>query len=175
MLKSYMNKLFFIFLLLPLALLVADEELFAILKNAGSNGTQKFSIGKNELECKAYGVVTLEALYQKSSADSSCRKKVEQFYKSNPNAKFFSSNMLKIMQMYHLELKKKGCVLYANGQQTLSELLLSQGLAFMKPAFEDEEFRALFYKAQTQAKLAKNGLWEEEIFHDCMVESYKEE
>jgi hypothetical protein len=170
-----MNKLFFIFLLLYTSTVFANEPLLAILKSISSNGIQKFTLGKNEFECKAYGVVTLETLYQKSPAESNCKKRVDEFYKLNPNAKFRSFYILKRMQMYHLEFKEKGCVLYANGEQTLSELLLADGLAFMKPQFEDEEFQALFDKAQTQARFFKNGLWEENILNDCMVESYKEQ
>lgn len=174
MLKSDMNKLPFIFALLFATILVAKEPTLAILNSVGSNDIQKFNISTNSFECKPYGVVSLDALHRAASVNSSCRKKIEDFYKKNPNSKFFSFNLLKIMQMYHLEFKDKKCVLYANGQTTLSELLLSNGVAFVKKGFEDDEFKALFYKAQKNAKFLKIGLWKEDILKDCMVEAYKE-
>lgn len=175
MLKSYMNKLFFIFPIVFINLLMASEPILAILTSVSSNGTQRFTIGNNSFECKPYGVITLDTLYKAASVDSSCRKRVEAFYIKNPNSKFFSDALLKTMQMYHLEFKDKTCVLYANGQKTLSELLLAEGLAFTKPQFLDDEYKAIFYKAQMNAKLSNSGLWEENILKDCMVESFKEE
>jgi hypothetical protein len=169
-----MNKLFFLFALLLLSVLAAKEPTLAILTSVSSNSIQRFNIGMASFECKLYGVVVIDDLYKNASMDSSCKKKVEEFYKRNPNAKFSSSNVLKIMQMYHLEFKDKGCVLYANGQTTLSEMLLAEGLAFIKRGFQDDEFHTLFYKAQENAKLSKIGLWEENILKDCMVEAYKE-
>lgn len=174
MLKSDMNKLLFIFTVVLGSILVAKEPTLAILTKVSSNGLQKFNIATNSFECKPYGVVSLDTLYRTASADSSCRKRIEKFYNKNPNLKFFSFNLLEIMQMYHLEFKDKECVLYANGQTTLSELLLASGLAFLKNGFEDDEFNALFYKAQKSAKFSKIGLWEENILKDCMVETYKE-
>jgi hypothetical protein len=154
--------------------LPAEEQVLAILKSVDSNALQKFSLGRHNFECKPYGLVTLENLYQASPVDSKCRKEIEQFYTLYPNTKFFTSNMLKLMQMYHLEFKDKECILYAYGQKILSEFLLAEGLAFMKAEFQDEEFQAIFYKAQTNANASKIGVWTENILNNCVVETYKE-
>ncbi|MDD2789516.1 MAG: hypothetical protein PHU40_02500 [Sulfurimonas sp.] len=124
--------------------------------------------------CKPYGLVTLEKLYTTGPIDSLCRKNLEALDREDPNVRYFTLRLLKPMQRYHVEFQDKRCIIYARGEITLSELLLAEGLAFIKPAFDDDVFNAVFLKAQNSAKLAKKGLWQENIVKDCMIESYKE-
>jgi len=166
-----MHKLSSFLVLLSWSVLLAKEPNLAILQSVVSNDTQKFSQGKSHFVCKPYGVVTLEQLYNASTIDSLCRKSVDGFYAQDPNMRYFSLRLLKPMQTYHVEFQNKSCVLYAKGEKTLSELLLAEGLAFIKPAFDDEVFNAVFFKAQMTAKLSKKGLWRENILKECMVES----
>ena len=169
-----MHKLSSFFVLLFWGVLIANEPNLAILQSVISNDTQKFSQKMSHFICKPYGVVTLEKLYNTSAIDSLCRKSVESLYAQDPNIRYFSLRLLKPMQTYHVEFQEKSCVLYANGEKTLSELLLAEGLAFIKPAFGDDVFNAVFSKAQMAAKLSKKGLWRENILKECMVELYKE-
>ncbi len=62
------------------------------------------------------------------------------------------------------------CIVYAKGQTTLSQLLLSRGLGFKERAFKDEEFNALFTDALNSAKINKRGVWKSDIPRNCIAE-----
>lgn len=164
---------FFITILLH-TLLYSKEPTMAILRDITTNSIQKFSIGQYSFYCRPYGVITLEKLYQNSKIDSKCKESINNFYKKYPNLEYFTMKLLKVGQMYHLEFKDKECVMYAKGQKTLSEILLSEGLVVNKPMFKDEEFNFLFERAQTNAKLLKKGIWGEKVLKDCIAELYKD-
>ncbi len=174
-----MPKLIFFFILLSVFLsylssAYAKEPILAILNNIVSNETQKFSIGNYSFFCEPYGILTLEKLYKNASIDSTCRKKVQNFYIKHPDLEYFSSTILDIQQMYHIEFKGKECVLYAKGQKVLSEILLEEGLAVKQPLFDDDEYNYLFMKAQNRAKFNKIGLWEDDNLGVCINILYKE-
>jgi len=151
----------------------AKEPNLVFLQSVISNELQKYSIGKYNFICHPYGVITVDRLYKKSTFNSTCKKSVEQFYKKNPQAKYFSLNKLKVKQMYHVEFIDKQCLVFAQGEKTLSELLLENGLAFREPLFEDKEYIYTFEKAQRNARYQKRGLWSENIIRDCISEIYK--
>ena len=153
--------------------LVAKEPLLAILNTTISNETQIFNIKNFTLECKPYGVITLEKLYISSTKDSACQKSIKNFYIKNPILEQFVSRVLKSQQMYHIELKDSKCIIYAQGEITLSELLLRKGLAIKQPIFKDEEFKDYYAIAQRKAKMDREGLWNENIFKNCINELYK--
>lgn len=153
--------------------LYAKEPTMAILRDITTNAVQKFSIEQYSFYCQPYGVISLDKLYENSKMDSKCKQSIKNFYKKNPNLEYFTMELLKVGQMYHLEFKDKECVIYAKGQRTLSEILLSEGLAVNKPIFKDEEFKFLFERAQTNAKLLEKGIWGEKVLKDCIAELYK--
>jgi len=146
----------------------AKEPFLAILLNVTSNGTQNFNYGNYDFYCEQYGTITIEDIYNKAASKSICRKKIEAFYKKNPDLKYFSSQILYKQQRYHIEFKNQKCVLYVKGQVSLSELLLKEGLAVQKPNFKDEEFEYDFYKSQQKAKNLKKGLWKDKIYENCI-------
>lgn len=156
----------------------AREPILAILTSANSNETQSFNISNFNLTCKPYGILTIERLYaisdEKSDEGLICREKIKSIYIKNPNLQYFAQLLLKRQQRYHIVPKKEGeCVLYAKGQMTLSELLLAEGLALVKPLFNDEEFKDDFNAAQRKARLNKKGLWAEEIYEMCAAKLYE--
>jgi hypothetical protein len=154
--------------------LYAKEPTMAILVDITTNSTQKFKIKKYNFYCTPYGVITLEKLYKNSKMDSKCKESINSFYKKHPDLKYFAIELLNVGQMYHLEFKNNECVIYAKGQRTLSDILLSEGLALNKPKFKDEEFNFLFERAQTNAKLLKKGVWGDKVLNDCISELYKD-
>ncbi len=166
-----MLKLFICFYII--ISLDASELVLARLENTMSNEKQKFGIANYTFDCKVYGVLTLETLYNKSKKNSICQKSVDAFYKKYPIKKYFVDSTLKYKQLYHVEYKQKECVVYAYGQITLSELLLREGLAIKKPMFRDEEFEYYFSATQRKAKMQKKGLWNEGIFKSCVSELYE--
>ena len=153
--------------------LYAEEPLLATLESVISNDVQKFGIGGYTFECTAYGVMTLEGLYNSSKVDSECKKSIDKLYVKNPKLKYYVDSVLKYKQQYHIEIKNQECIVYSNGQVSLSELLLKEGLAFKNLRFKDEEFDFYFSLAQRKAKIEKNGLWSEKIFTNCTEELNK--
>lgn len=152
---------------------IAKEPVLAILGNTYSNEIQKFGIGNYSFECKPYGVITLEKLYNDAKEGSFCKENIEKFYKKYPKLKYYSDSILKSKQQYHIEIKETKCIIYAKGEITLSELLLTKGLAIKSPSLKDEEFENYFTLAQRKAKIEKNGLWGEQIFSSCIEELSK--
>lgn len=175
MLKSHMLRkinIFIVYVVLSLSV-DAKEPVLAILNKTVSNEVQMFGIGKYTFECKPYGLLTLEKLYNSSKSGSMCRDNIDKFYKKNPNLKYYADSLLEDRQQYHVEIRDSNCILYARGQMTLSELLLVKGLAILKPKFKDEEFDGYYTLAQRKAKVDKKGLWDEKIFSSCIEEVYK--
>lgn len=168
-LKSSIFKPLFLFLIIAQTLvnLEAKEPTIAILKSISSNDTQRFQINSNSFICEPYGVVSLEKIYAKSKKDSLCRKSIDEFYVKNRKLLYFSQSFLKLFQGYHIELKNLECVVYAKGQTTLSELLLSEGLAVNKNGFKDREFSSVYEKVSRTAKRDKKGVWNSSVLKDC--------
>lgn len=171
-----MNKIisFFFIYAISCGFLYAKEPTLAILTDITTNSTQRFNLGNYTFYCTPYGVITLDELYENSKMNSKCKQSIQGFYKRHPDLKYFTMELLKIRQMYHIEFKDKECVVYAKGEVTLSEILLKEGLAVNKPKFKDEEFQYLFEKAQQSAKLSKKGIWGEKVLKDCIAELNQE-
>jgi hypothetical protein len=176
MLKYQMHKIisvFFLQLFISLSC-YAIEPTLGMLRYVVSNDTQKFSFKNTHFTCKTYGIVSLDELYYEPQTNDVCKAKIKTFYQKNPHLKYFSATLLDVRQLYHFEFREKRCILYAQGQMTLSELLVKNGLALVKPMFEDKEFRYVFKKAQRNAKLNKMGIWREKGLSEC-ISIYKEE
>jgi hypothetical protein len=171
-----MNRIIYTLLLHTLlsTFLNAKEPFLAILVDVTTNSTQRFTYGNYSFNCVPYGIITLEQLYQKSAPDSVCKKSVAKFYRTHPDLEYFTQELMKVQQRYHIEFKKQECIIYAMGQKTLSEVLLENGLALNRPRLKDEEFEFLYTKAQNRAMLAKKGLWGEHIKKDCVSELNKD-
>lgn len=168
-----MSKTLLIFFLIFSSLLLAKEPTMGILKSVNSNTKQLFSISNFNFECNAYGIIGIDSLAQRDELGLACKEKIESFYRKNPESKYFSELKLHTMQMYHIDFKKKECVLFARGEVTLGELLLRDGLAVLQANFDDREYFTLYTIAQKNAKIEKKGLWKDGLIRDCVGEIYK--
>lgn len=176
MLKSSMQKKLNIFILVLFFTqsLVAKEPLMALLMNVQSNDVQQFKINNYKLNCSAYGVLSIDELYRKSGFDSKCKESIKGFYEKRAELKYYTSSKLNVMQSYSIELKNDNkCIVYASGGKTLSEFLLENGLAVLKPLFKDEEFKYYFNKSQQNAKMKRKGIWQDNITKECISDIYK--
>ena len=160
-------------LLISLPFLQAKEPTLGILKKINSNTKQIFSINNKLHLCTSYGIIGIEKLSQNSNLKTACKKSIVKFYKQNPLVKYYSQNRLHREQMYHLEFKKKECLLFASGEITLSELLLREGFAVLQPFFKDREFHGVYTLAQRNARLERKGLWKSELRRDCIAAIYE--
>ncbi len=176
MLKYFMHKIIYFLLLQSVlfTMLNAKEPTLVLLDSVLSNGVQKFTLGNYNFYSQVYGVLTLESLYENASLNENCKKSLKTFYKKNPMLEHFSSHILKVTQMYHIDFKNAYSVLYVRGEKTLAELLLEKGLAVVKPLFNDDEFIYTYNKAQLSAKVSKKGIWQESTIIQCVNALYKE-
>ena len=158
-----------------LAGVYAKEPTLGILQNVYSNTLQQLSLDNSYFYCKAYGVVSLEEIYANQQTDTGCKEAIKTLYIQEPLLQYFSAMLLKKKQRYHIELKQQGCLLYAKGQNTLSELLLKNGLALLRENFADREFDYAFYKAQRYAKSMKKGIWGDLFVAECGAWTKSEE
>lgn len=167
-----MNKILYFLIIMTLFVpsFYAKEPTLAILRAVYSNASQKFSISNYSFMCKPYGVVTIDELYAISKPDSSCKKSIDKFYRQNPKSKFYTHLLFKKRQTYHVEFKSSRCLVYAKGLNTLSELLLGEGLAFKKKKFKDIEFDYMFSEAVLRAKENGYGLYKSKIESECIEE-----
>ena len=174
MIKYQMNKilLFLIIVSVFTTSVYTKESTLAVLREVYSNGMQKFSVGSYDFLCRTYGVLTLDELYEKSVVGSVCQKSIREFYAKNPTTLSFTDSLLKQRQLYNIEFKDNRCILYANGQVVLSEILLRNGLAVLKPRFKDKEYRYLLNAAQNYAKKSEIGLFKNKITNKCISELY---
>ena len=169
-----MNKILYFPLIIKLfsTLIFAREPSLATLQVVYSNSNQMFSIKQHQFLCSAYGIISIDALYNEAKLDSTCRTSIEEFYLQNPRDKYYSSNMFDLRQTYHVEYKKGKCIVYIKGLNTLSELLLANGLAVKETSFNDEEFNDVFIEAQTQAKENNLGMYKNKIKYKCIAELF---
>lgn len=166
-----MNKILFL-LSFPIVFLFSKEPTLGILESIVTNTEQIFIIGQQRYKCTAYGILGVEKLLKSPKLNTACKKEIESFYAKYPQVKEFIHKKLKRSQMYHIEFKKRECLLFASGEITLSELLLKEGLALLDPMFEDKEYLRYFRDAQGVAKFEKRGIWKDAIVRDCAAELY---
>ncbi len=172
MLKSYTDKyctycFIYIVYLFYSSSLYAKEPIMATLTNIISNETQEFRIKNYKFICKPYGIVTLERLYINAKPDSICRKSILKFYAKRKNLQYYLYDKLNVMQLYSVIFKEKKCIVNINGEKSLSEFLLDEGLALKKKGLIHNEYKFYFDKAQKIARLLKKGLWADNISNKC--------
>jgi len=122
------------------------------------------------ISCEPFGVITLEKMALNGVNPQECRSAIESYYRAHPHDKSFAREHLHIQQSYHYETIKGGCVLYANGIETYSEMLLRNGLALIDPAFDNSEWNGKLKRSHQGAQIQKNGLHDTQIRAFCIKE-----
>ncbi len=171
MFKLYIHKIIqFSFLVIFISPLNSSEPVLATLNNVITNSIQQFSIGNYSFYCKAYGMISIEEITKHNASNSICTDTINKLYVKNKELQYYSNHILKLNQLYHIEIKGDKCIVYANGEKTLTEILLERGLGRMKVRFKDKEFKYLYTKAQKRAKVEQKGIWNENIKGKCLAE-----
>jgi hypothetical protein len=166
------NETFFVRLFGALIFLTPlyGEMTVGLLTSIESNTKQNLLYNNQPISCEPFGILTLEKISSNRSTPQECRSHIENFYKSYSHAKEFAREHLHIQQSYHFEIIKEGCVLYANGVETYSEMLLREGLALIDPAFDQKEWNVRLKRAQQGAQMQKAGLHDTQIEKFCIKE-----
>lgn len=142
----------------------------ALLTSVVSNAEMKLLYRNATFFCEPFGVVPLEKMAAGAPDPQACRSRIEAWYRSHPRERHFASIHLRIQQVYRFERIKEGCVLYANGPESYSEMLLGRGLAMMDPSFDNKEWNAKLRRAQKRAQTEQSGLYEGDILKYCLKE-----
>lgn len=142
------------------------EITLGIMTSIESNAKQILITQNNSVECIPFGVIPLEKMIQNGTNPQECTKSIDEFYKANPHEKVFAKGYLHRQQTYHYEKLQEGCILYANGAESYSEMLLRRGIALIDPNYDNNEWNGRLKKAQEGAKRGKVGL------HDTLIQKY---
>lgn len=159
------------FLMLPL---VGLARPLYFLDAIYANDHLLFHKQKETLECSPYGIWTLDKVLRRKDLGSVCKKALNDFFARNPRLRYLLYYKLHPMQRYKIELRGGACIIYVDSKQTLSEILLLNGVAIVQPRFIDEEFRYRFYQANQVAKFNKRGMWGDVKLKSCLSEFFKE-
>lgn len=146
------------------------EITVGLLTSIENNSKLRLLYQNATVVCEPFGVVTLEKMATNGASPQECQAEINAFYKAHPHDKQFAREHLHVQQSYHYETIKEGCVLYANGPESYSEMLLRQGLALVDPSFNNSEWNAKLKRAQQGAQIHKTGLHETLIRKFCIKE-----
>lgn len=143
------------------------EITIGLVKSVKSNAEVRLLHRNATFVCEPLGVIPLEKMPAAAPVREGCRNAIEQWYRSHPSQRDFAARHLQVEQGYRFERSLKGCVLYANGPESYSEMLLARGLAVVDPSFDDKEWNSRLARAQKGAERDKNGLHETAIREAC--------
>jgi hypothetical protein len=119
--------------------------------------------------CEPFGVITLEKMGLQGINPQECTQAIEGFYKTSPRTRYFARNHLHLQQTYSYERIQEGCVLYGNGPESYSEMLLRNGLAVVDPAFNNAEWNERLKRAQEGARTYQRGIHATSIRKWCIA------
>lgn len=161
--ETYFVRLIF---LLGISTSLCGEMTVGILSSIESNARQILIYQNRFVNCIPFGVIPLEKMAENGANPEECRKHIGEFYKAHPHAKYLAKEHLYLQQSYHFETLPQGCILYGNGPESLSEMLLRAGVALVDPAFDNSEWNGKLKKAQSGAQRNKIGL------HDTLIQKF---
>lgn len=142
------------------------REGIALLTSIKSNASVALLDHNIPVTCEPFGVIPLEIMTANAASPELCRSEIQSFYRSNPHLKHFAREHLDIQQSYHYETVEKKCILYANAQESYSEMLLNEGLAVVDPKMNNKEWNEKFKRAEKGANIHQSGL------HATLIKKY---
>jgi hypothetical protein len=151
--------------MLFIAPLYADITV-GLLTSIESNAKVILIYQNASIPCEPFGIMTLEKMVLYAASPQECKNAVENYYVSHPHDKQFAREHLILQQSYHYETLAEGCVLYANGPESYSEMLLREGLALIDPKVNQKEWNAKLKRAEQGAEKEKTGL------HDTLIKKW---
>lgn len=142
----------------------------ALLNSVDSNAQVRLLYQNIPFMCKPFGIIPLETMALKAPDPKECQNRIETYYRSHPSDRYYGAQHLRRQQTYHFKMIKEGCVLYGNGPESYSEMLLREGLALLDPLFDNPEWNAKLRRAQKGAEIQKKGLHDSQIRVFCIKE-----
>lgn len=142
------------------------EITIGLLTSIDNNSKLSLLHNNVAVSCEPFGVIPLEKMVVNGVNPQECKNSVERYYKDHPHDKQFAREHLHLQQSYHYETIKEGCVLYGNGPESYSEMLLRRGLAVIDPAFDNTEWNAKLKRSVQGAVIQKTGI------HDTLIQKF---
>lgn len=160
------NETFFVGFLASLGLVTSlyGEMSVGLLIEIRDNAKQTLLSQNHRIGCEPFGIIPLEKMVQNGFNPQECQKEIALFHKSHPHLKSYAKEQLSLQMTYHYETIPQGCILYANGPESYSEMLLKEGLAIRDRQFNNNEWNGRLKKAEEGAVRAKKGL------HDTLIQ-----
>ncbi len=155
-----------------LSWLEGAQPLLGTLVHIKDNRYVDLRIEQTPYRCQPYGVETLEELSENSQLGGECKDVVIKFYRTHPQAYDFAKKRLRRYQRYHLEIKKRSCIMYVMGRRSYAELLLEEGLAMKVPSGVEELWEHRLERAQYRGRSSKKGIWGEMLWNKCAASLY---
>jgi len=135
----------------------------ALLKGIQNNSSMVLNYRNMGIVCEPFGIKPLEIIQKESANQDECSKAISNMYRHNPFAKHFAKQKLHLEQTYHFGIIEKKCILYGNGPESYSEMLLSEGLAVIDDAFNNKEWNEKLKRAYARGEKGKKGIHAEGI------------
>lgn len=167
---SKKETFFILFSLILFTVPLYAEIKVGLLVSIQSNAKMTLLYHNIPVSCEPYGVIPFETMIPNAFSPKECSEEIEKFYHSHPHERHFARENLYVQQSYHFEQKAEGCILYANGAESYSEMLLREGLAVIRPGFDDTEWNAKFARQSQGAEKLKMGLYDTLIRKFCIKE-----
>ncbi|MDD5716773.1 MAG: hypothetical protein PHW64_03135 [Sulfuricurvum sp.] len=153
-------------ILLHLFTRLYGDSTVGVLTSIKNNGELKLLDNNRAVLCEPFGIIPLERMAKNSVTPTECQNHIDAFYRSHPHDKYFAQSSLHIYQSYHYERIQEGCILYGNGLESYSEMLLEKGLALIDPKFDQKEWNWKLKQAQRRAESGKIGL------HNTLIQTF---
>lgn len=158
----------FCILLVCFSISLNAEITLGHMRGIENNSAMTLLDNNKAVRCEPHGIKTLEWLIRDAPSPAQCQKSVDAFYYAHPHERLYASEHLHLYQRYHYEKNDKGCVLYANGPESYSEMLLKEGLAIVDEKYNNREWNERLKRAFLRGQKNKKGIHDTDILEKCI-------
>lgn len=138
------------------------------MKSIENNSVMTLLDNNNPVKCEPHGIKTLEWLIRDAASPNECQKSVDVFYYAHPHQRLYAQEHLHLYQRYHYEKNDQGCILYANGPESYSEMLLNEGLAIVDEKYNNREWNEKLKRALIRGQKKKERIHDTDILKKCI-------
>lgn len=142
--------------------------MLGLMSGIESNSAMTLLDNNIPVRCEPHGIKTLEWMIRDAATPGQCQKSVDAFYYKHPHERLYAQEHLHLHQTYHYEKEEKGCILYANGPESYSEMLLNEGLATVDEKYNNREWNERLKRALIRGQTKKESIHGSDILQKCI-------
>lgn len=158
----------FCIVLLCFSISLKAEITLGLLKSIENNTVMTLLDNNHPVKCVPHGIKTLEVLIRDAPSPEVCQKSVDAFYDAHPHERLYAQEHLHLYQKYRYEKNDQGCILYANGPESYSEMLLKEGLAILDEKYNNREWNEKLKRALIRGQKKKERIHDSDILEKCI-------